>query len=252
MLIRSKPPFERPRERCLRQGSQSLSVRECLAVLFGSGPKTLGALGLAENVLSVCRPRVGSLPETSGKILDFRGGSNELFDEDVIALAREVEEQGFKAIDRIKGLGPSGRARLRVLFRFSDLMWEYRNRKIDVPPHPSIEDLLRLNVPFEFRTSTLERLGFLGFDSMDRPIGFEVIATGGTKSVTVDRLILAQRLVGSGARRFVLVHNHPSQNPTPSDEDHNLSREVAFLARVLGLQFSGHWIVTADRNVPVV
>src|SRR5256885_1430953 len=104
-MISAQPQAERPRERCLRVGAQNLSLRECLALLIGSGPPGKGCLGLAADILQLA----GADSEVEQEEIFFRG----------------LESIAAAQLLPLKGLGVAGRARLLAAFelarRYSNL-----------------------------------------------------------------------------------------------------------------------------------
>src|SRR3954465_3283717 len=92
------PSDERPRERCLSHGASCLSLRECLALILGSGPPGSGALGLAGRIL-----------ELPGTGLDAEESERAFF------TALESSAAPHWDVDAA-GLGPAGLARLMAAF----------------------------------------------------------------------------------------------------------------------------------------
>jgi DNA repair protein RadC len=93
LILSLVPPPEKPRERCLERGPSCLSLRECLALLLGSGPQGTGCLGLVQKILA--RPGKGlGTPEEERAF--FMG----------------IECCGRSHLLDIPGLGPAGQARI--------------------------------------------------------------------------------------------------------------------------------------------
>src|SRR5688572_25912123 len=95
-MIAQTPYMERPRERCLSAGADALSVRECLAIVLGTGPKAVGCLGLASH------------------LLEGFGAKDDLDDE--VLLFHVIDRPELLGGLQCKGLGPVGRSRLLALF----------------------------------------------------------------------------------------------------------------------------------------
>src|SRR4051812_5909277 len=96
-MIERIPPQERPRERCLEKGADCLSLRECLALVLGSGPRSVGCLGLSSRVLG-------------------RAGEGLSEDEQERAFFTAMEVAPRAHLEPIAGLGEAGRARLMAAF----------------------------------------------------------------------------------------------------------------------------------------
>lgn len=223
------PLPERPRERCLEKGPSTLSLRECLAVILGSGPPGAGSLGLARAILQ--RPGEGfALPEEER------------------AFFTSMESSGEGHLCGIEGLGPAGRARLLAAF---ELGRRYANfRQATLPARHPGSDLTEIarealrRVPGHDRNEPREWLGFVPVYRSGLMGELCVVERGVRTHVNVDPAELFARLLALRPRGFVLAHNHPSGNLKPSVEDFHLTRTVEELARSLGMKLYGHWIVS--------
>jgi DNA repair protein RadC len=234
------PLPERPRERCLENGPSTLSLRECLAVLLGSGPPGAGALGVARAVLE-------------------KPGTGYAASEEERAFFTAMESSGVGHLLGIDGLGPAGRARLLAAFEIGRRYAIYRQGTLQPPS--STHERLPLRLPAglpEHARETLSRVGarercepreWLGFVPIYRSgqVGELCIVERGVRThVNVDPAELFARLLALRPRGFVLFHNHPSGNLNPSLEDFHLTRSIESLARPLGLRLFGHWIVAPE------
>jgi DNA repair protein RadC len=227
----NSPSEERPRERCLQQGAHVLSLRECLAILIGSGPKGIGALGVAKNLLN--RPGEGLAKE-----------------EEERAFFQLLETSSQEVFNEVKGVGPAVQARVFSAFEIARRYALMRER-IRISSHPGnaiknnpllAQRALR-QVPERLRGASKEWLGFVPvFHSQVG--GFCLVEKGARTHVNTDPLELFSRLLCLRPSGFYLFHNHPSGHLSPSLEDHQLTTEVSRLAANFGIQLQGHWIVT--------
>ena len=99
-MIKKTPLFERPRERCLRSSAQCLSLRECIAIILGSGPPGQGALGVADQILK--QPGDGLSPT-----------------EEAHAFFSALESRGNAYLTSISGLGPAGKSKILAVFEIA-------------------------------------------------------------------------------------------------------------------------------------
>jgi DNA repair protein RadC len=106
------------------------------------------------------------------------------------------------------------------------------------------EDVARC---YEARLGGLEteRLVVVALDGRCQLLGEFVVATGGCGSLSVTAADILRPLIRSGARATVLVHNHPSGDPTPSGDDVRMTRAAALAAHLVGLDLHDHIIVGA-------
>lgn len=225
------PLPERPRERCLEKGPTALSLRECLAVVLGSGPPGLGALGLARAVLQ-------------------RSGDGFAASDEERAFFTAMESSGESHLVGIEGLGPAGQARLLAAFELGRRYACYRRQGPPVPatqwsprglPEFAPETLSRITM--RDRHEPREWLGFIPVYRSGQVGELCVVERGVRTHVNIDPAEFFARLLAVRPRGFVLAHNHPSGNLTASPEDRHLTRTIDGLARPLGIRLFGHWIV---------
>jgi len=86
----------------------------------------------------------------------------------------------------------------------------------------------------------------MALDSPGRVIGFKVVATGLVNTVPVHPREIFRAALFLNAVRIVMVHNHPSGDPTPSDNDLRGTLEMAEAGRLLGVQVVDHIVLTAS------
>lgn len=231
-MIKHLHQTERPRERCLQSGATHLSLRECLAVLLGSGPRGVGCMGLANRILKNRSPT-----------------SN-----DNDSLETLVNEPSFQGVE---GLGQAGQARLLVCFelakRFACLQ-EHKKpmrreaRRLQTP----LSQQALARIPWNERVHPREWIGFVPVFSDGRVGSFSLVERGLRSHVNFDvqlffKLVLAsQQTIG-----LFLFHNHPSGGLVPSADDRRLTNELADLCARLHLHFAGHWIVSgaSERQI---
>lgn len=240
LSIKNIPPSERPRERCLRQGAEHLSLRECLALVIGSGSKTKSCLDISAEILN----RMG--PE-----LSIKNQEN--------SLLTQILENPSHPISNIPGLGDAGRSRLLAAFELARRIARYEeqrslsiatstdrkaNRPIDIQTRA-----LRA-IPIEMRSAPKEWIGFFPiFPHRRNPLGeFCGIEQGVRTHVNFEPASLFSALLNLRPHSFILVHNHPSKWAEPSEEDWHLTREVSEVALKLGIPLIGHWIVTSQQE----
>jgi len=84
-------------------------------------------------------------------------------------------------------------------------------------------------------------------DRKHRVRGYQEVARGGLHEAPVDLRVVFGAVLVAGTPAFVLVHNHPSGDPTPSVDDHALSRRLTRAAELLGVEFVDHLVVAAHR-----
>ncbi len=210
------PLSERPRERLYFKGPDALADAELLAIQLGSGTRGRSAVDVAHEMLAA----YGSLAEVA---------------------AREVSE-----LARQRGVGPAKAARLAAAF---ELTRRLRARTpgtrtvLSTPAEvyaafaPLMEDLKRE----VFRVALLDAQNGLLRDC--------VVSEGTLSASLVHPREVFKPAILESAASVVLLHNHPSGDPTPSREDVRLTRQLAECARLLGFRVHDHLVIGRGRFV---
>lgn len=99
------------------------------------------------------------------------------------------------------------------------------------------EKVYQLCRTMEWDTYSEEHVFLLSFDMKFRLKAFFEIGIGNNDTCLVDRRGIAQKILLSNAAKMIMVHNHPSGDPTPSKEDLNLSNELKKLGELLDIPF---------------
>ncbi len=232
-MMNSHPLSERPRERCLKDGTNCLSLRECLALILGSGPKNIGCLGVAEQILN--KPGAGL--------------SNE---EQETAFFNALEGQPESQLQNIFGLGDAGKTRLLASYeiarRYLAFKEKIKTKKIKNSEAKKIPQLALQMIDAKLRSESKEWLGFVPIYRSGKVGKFCLVERGVRTHVNTDTTEFFSRLLSLRPGAFILVHNHPSQNLAASQTDLFLTQTLGELAERFGIQLVGHWIVTSSEE----
>jgi DNA repair protein RadC len=203
------PNFDRPRERLMRRGAAGIADDELLAIVLGTGARRRSALALAADLVRAA----GGLAALS------RASPRELVQLAGVGAARAATvvaafELGRRAVENV----------------------QYRD-EIGRP-----EDVFRCVGP---RLSGLQQELFLaiGIDIRNRLLEIVEIARGSLSGVEVHPREVFRPLVRMAAAGAVLVHNHPSGDPTPSSEDLDLTRRLREVGALLGIPIVDHVVI---------
>lgn len=228
LAIQQIPPEERPRERCLKSGPAGLSLRECLALILGSGPPGLGCLGLAGQLLK--RTQTDSADEDSAFFI-------------------AMENSGIAHLQDCPGLGPAAQSRILAAFELGRRYSLFRHRVCQNSVHTQPPTELTLakqavkRLPSYLKSEPKEWLGFTPIYSSGLLGDFCMVEKGARTHVNVDPAELFARILSLRPKAIILFHNHPSGYLEPSQADLDLTGLVAKTARQFGIQLLGHWIV---------
>ena len=236
-------PDELPRERLNRAGPEALTLSEILAILLGtsfrpdSGPAEPGSLLLARELVN-----------SPGSGLPVREQERAFF--------HRMEISGVRGFGKLRGLGAAQQARLLAAFELGRRYSLHRNARPSELTHRSLDPLslreqaLR-KVPEECRISPREKIGFvpiyLNGRGLPEPGDYCLVETGSQRSVQFEPSELFARVLALRPRAFFLFHNHPSGDPSPSPEDHELTEQVQSVGRSLAIPCLGHAVLTAKE-----
>ncbi|NNG15962.1 MAG: DNA repair protein RadC [Gemmatimonadales bacterium] len=211
------PPADRPRERLWAHGPSALTTTEILAILVGTGARGSNALDVAADLL---RLGEGSLRRLAGR--------------------------SRAEWTRIPGVGPTKAARVRVAL---ELGLRYaRETRPPVLRVRSPEDVVRLLAP-RLRDLDVEQFHVLALDSQNQVIRDVLVTRGLLNSSLVHPREVFRAAIVEAAAGIIVVHNHPSGDPTPSIEDQSVTRQLVAAGRLLDLPVFDHIIIAGDRSV---
>lgn len=215
LTIKDLPPDERPRERLVRYGAASLSTTELLAIVLNTGIK-------GEAVTSIAQ-----------RLLAGHGGLPGLLRMDVVELAR------------VRGVGEAKAAKVKASLeigrRLAAIAPEER------PRIGSPEDVIQL-VGVEMAALEQEQLRVVLLDTRGAVLAIRTVYQGSANSATVRVGELFRDAIRHAAVSIVLVHNHPSGDPTPSGADVALTAEVVRAGDLLDIALVDHLIIGHGRH----
>ena len=214
--VRDLPLEERPRERLQRWGAATLSQQELLACVLGRGVAGESVLVSAQRLLS-----------TFGNVSGIRDAS--------------IEE-----LSRVHGIGLAKATQLKAALELSR-----RLEQAAQPPHATItdyHDVVRL-VEARLARATKEHFLALLLDARHRVLRIADIAVGSLTASLVHPREVFHEAITAHAAALILVHNHPSGDPTPSEEDLALTERLIEAGRLLGMDVLDHVIIGHGRHV---
>jgi DNA repair protein RadC len=206
-------PSERPRERLWRTGTQTIGDAELVALVLGTGVRSHSAIAVA------------------AELVRSAGG--------VAPLSRASPRE----LAQVFGVGVAGAARIAAAF-------ELGRRAIELEQHRAMvgrpEDVYHCVSP---RLAGLAQELFLviGVDIRNGLLDVVEVARGSVAGVEVHPREVFRPLVRMAAAGGVLVHNHPSGDPTPSVEDVELTRRLREVGTLIGIPIIDH-VVIGDRS----
>ncbi len=216
IAIREMPTEERPRERLMSYGAQSLSTAELLAIVLRTGTKERSAIGLAEHLLS----RHGGL--------------------------RGVATATVEELACVKGIGPVKGVQIAACVELGRRLAAHTDESRPVIRSP--EDVVHLLMP-ELRDASKEHFKSLLMDTKNRVLRIVTVSIGSLDSSIVHPREVFKDAVASSAACMVVAHNHPSGDPTPSPEDRQVTMRLCEAGRVMGIEVLDHIVIGDGRWV---
>ncbi|MFI5206479.1 MAG: DNA repair protein RadC [Gemmatimonadales bacterium] len=214
--IAETPAADRPRERLFRLGPGALTQAELVAILLGTGGPGASALDLASELLT---------------------GSGALS-----ALARRPPAD----VARIRGVGAAKAARVAAALELGRRLQEEGRTERHRIRSPA--DVFRWFAP---RLSDLsaEEFHVLALDSQSAVLRDLMITRGILNSSLVHPREVFRGAIAEAAAGIIVVHNHPSGDPTPSADDRAVTRQLVEAGRIIDLPVYDHVIVGHGRYV---
>jgi DNA repair protein RadC len=211
------PNSDRPRERLWSLGAGALTSVELLAVVLGTGSGLQSSLEVAANLLQVSD---GSL--------------------------RRLAARPAAELKRLSGIGPAKAARLLAAFELASRLSQESRPAVVRIREP--EDVVRLFAA-RLRDLQVEEFHLLALDSQSQVLRDLLITRGLLNSSLVHPREVFRAAIAEAAAGIIVVHNHPSGDPTPSAEDRGVTRQLVEAGRLLDLPVYDHVIVAGDRFV---
>jgi DNA repair protein RadC len=216
--IKDMAECDRPRERLAAHGADALSSADLIAILLRTGMKGCSAIDIGRQLLAKYRT------------LD--------------ALSRASLDE----LRQIKGIGRDKAVTLKAAFTLARKMAAEIRAESPVLDTPErIADLLRE----DSRSQEVEYFRVVLLNTRRRMIGLENISHGTLDTILVHPREVFKRAIAANASAIVLVHNHPSGDPTPSEADIKVTRDLIRAGQLLKIDVLDHVIIgktTAERS----
>ncbi|MHB1328282.1 MAG: RadC family protein [Gemmatimonadales bacterium] len=206
-----------PRERLIRNGPAALTTVELLAILIGTGQAGADVVAVAQ---AVHRSVGGSLRR----------------------LARAPDAE----LRRIAGVGVAKAARLSAALELGRRL--VREERPVRPRIRSPEDVARL-IGDRLRDLEVEEFHVLALSAQRDVLRDVLVSRGVLTGALVHPREVFRLAIAEAAAGIIVVHNHPSGDPTPSPEDRSVTSQLVSAGAILGIPVLDHVIVGGDRWV---
>jgi DNA repair protein RadC len=209
-LIREMPEGERPRERLKLRGAAALSDAELVAILLRTGMKGTSVVELSQQI-----------------VREFR-------------TLEELARAPLEAIAKIKGVGETKAIQLKAAFELARRLSESTRGKQQIITSP--EDAAAA-VREDMRILDREEFRVLLLNTKNGLIKKAEVSRGSLNASIVEPREVFKDAIAASAASMILVHNHPSGDPTPSSEDIAVTKRLVKAGELLNISVLDHIIL---------
>ena len=220
--MKDLPEAERPYEKLEQYGAKALTNAELLAIIIKTGTKDETAVGLAQKVLKL---------NTDEK--------------DNLKFLCDLTVEEFT---KIKGIGKIKAIQLKAVCELAtriNSVSSYKEKQILRPK--DIAEILMERTRFEKQ----EILKVAMLNNKNKLIRIKEIAKGGWNFVAATIRSILNEAVKIEAAKIILIHNHPTGDPTPSKQDIEFTKNVEQASKILGIQLLDHIVIGDLKYVSI-
>jgi DNA repair protein RadC len=209
MKVKEMQKHDRPREKLERYGIQKLADHELLAILLGSGVQGTNVVELAKKIMKL----IGSVG---------------------------LEHVSVESLIKINGLGQAKASQILAALEFGRRTYTGAPEVILTP-----EKVFELCA--DIRDSKREHFVVFYLNTHNALIAREIISVGTLDASLVHPREVFEPALRHGAASVLVAHNHPSKDPTPSEEDIQVTQRLTEAAKIMGIDLIDHIIVTGSN-----
>jgi len=216
--MKELPISERPYEKLELYGEKALSEAELLAIIIKTGTKDETSVEIAKRILALNK-------DININNLNF---------------LREISLEEFM---KIKGIGKVKAIQIKALCEFATRMnrpLDYRKIKIKSP-----KDIVTV-LSDEMKHLKVERLKLVILNNSNEILKIQNITEGNSNMAIADAKSILTEVIKMQAPKIILLHNHPSGNLMPSENDINFTKKIKQACEILGIQLLDHVIIAGN------
>ena len=211
--VHDLPPAERPRERLLQLGPEALSVQELLALILGRGVRGESVMVTAQQLLS----RFGDL--------------------------QSIANSSLEELCQVKGIGLAKASQITAAFELGRRLESYPEKGKAIVRSP--ENVLN-EVRSRLKGRKKEHFLTLFLDTRNQVLGVAPVSVGSLDSSLAHPREVFKEAISANAASVIFVHNHPSGDPQPSEDDIKLTRRLVEAGNIVGIEVLDH-VIVADK-----
>jgi DNA repair protein RadC len=212
--INKRSEDERPREKLLTFGAETLTDSELMAILINNGTRNKSAIDLAKELL-------------------------ENYDNNLFELTK-CEVESFKTLDGI------GDAKATILAAAFELGKRIKIADLDIKDKITSPEKIGKYFIHKLASETVEKFYAVYLNTANKIIKEKQITSGILNASLVHPREVFKTAISLSANTIILVHNHPSGNTTPSKEDINITHQLVEAGKIIDIKILDHLIIAGN------
>lgn len=216
LRIRDLPLAERPRERLKSRGASALNNAELLAIILRTGTASESVLNLAARLLA----HFGGL-----------GG---------------LSKASFSELSSVKGVGPAKAAETKAALELGARLYSLQpEQRVIIKSPQDIANLLMGEMGFLDQ----EELRVVLLNTKNQVIAIPSVYKGSVNTSLIRVAELFREAIRQNCPALAVVHNHPSGDPTPSEDDIRVTKQIVVAGKSLDIEVLDHLIISQQKYV---
>lgn len=216
IMVKDLPPETRPREKMMLRGAKALTDAELIAILLGSGTQQRSAIHLAEEILALYKER------------------------GLAAVAHTSRAE----LKRVQGVGDTKATIILAAVELGRRLAIRSAETITIVHGP--DDAARYAMP-RFRFERREHFAVMLLNTKNHILGMADISVGSLSASIVHPREVFRAAIDYAAASMILMHNHPSGDPSPSREDIAVTNRLTKAGKIMDIPVLDHIILGHDQ-----
>jgi len=214
MIIKDFPQQDKPREKLLKSGPKHLTDSELIAILLRVGNKK-------QNVIELSKQLLNKYP------------------------IEKLQNISASSLVKVKGIGL---AKACQIIAAAELAKRFNATVLETKTHIQTSADFANIMRAELINQDQEQFIAVFLDSRDRILKTEIIFIGSLNNAVVHPREVYKKALEESAYSIIICHNHPSNDPRPSDEDIRMTKVLAEAGQIMGIKLLDHIIISADNH----
>ncbi len=217
LTMKELPVTEKPYEKCMTYGASRLTDAELLSVILRTGSTGISALTLSQNILSAACGKQG-----------------------LLALHRLTVPD----LINIKGIGKVKAIQIQCILELSRRL---AKQKAEIELYFCDPATIAAYYMEDFRHEDQEHMVVMMLNTKNRLLGEQMISKGTANASMISPREIFLQALHYHAVSIIMIHNHPSGDPTPSQDDIRFTRRIQEAGEMIGIELLDH-IIIGDRK----